>query len=200
MLVILGINRPTNGKVMISGLLPLETFRMWPGAVSYVPQNTSLIKGSIRENISIGFHKNFFTDKILWEVLEKAQLKEFVQNMPGKLNADLMEIGSNLSGGQRQRLGIARALITNPKILILDEATNALDEQTENQIITVLRQLTENITVILVAHKLSTIRKADEIVYFESGSKIITGGFEEIMNHSENFTKVVKLSDNDRID
>jgi ATP-binding cassette subfamily C protein len=198
--LILGINRPTNGKVMISGLLPLETFRMWPGAVSYVPQNTSLIKGSIRENISIGFHKNFFTDKILWEVLEKAQLKEFVQNMPGKLNADLMEIGSNLSGGQRQRLGIARALVTNPKILILDEATNALDEQTENQIITVLRQLTENITVILVAHKLATIRKADEIVYFESGSKIITGGFEEIMNYSENFIKVVKLSDNDRID
>lgn len=198
--LILGINRPTSGKVMISGLLPLETFRIWPGAVSYVPQNTSLIKGTIRENISIGFHKNFFTDKILWEVLEKAQLKEFVESMPGKLNADLMEIGSNLSGGQRQRLGIARALVTNPQILILDEATNALDEHTENQIITVLRELTKNITVILVAHKLSTIRKADEIVYIESGSKIITGGFDEIMNHSENFTKVVKLSDNNRLD
>jgi ABC-type bacteriocin/lantibiotic exporter with double-glycine peptidase domain len=195
--LILGINQPKQGTIKISGLSPRDAFKKWPGAVSYVPQNAAMIKGTIRENISIGFAKKFFNDEILWKVLERAQLKEFVETLPGKLEADLLEIGSNLSGGQRQRLGIARALVTNPKILILDEATSALDGSTENEIISTLQSLTDSVTVILVAHRFSTIRVADELVYIENGKKIISGSFDKIRTESDNFNRVFNLVETD---
>jgi ABC-type bacteriocin/lantibiotic exporter with double-glycine peptidase domain len=195
--LILGINQPKQGVIKISGLSPRESFRKWPGAVSYVPQNVAMIKGTIRENISIGFSDKFFSDEILWNVLERAQLKEFVETLPKKLDANLLEIGSNLSGGQRQRLGIARALVTNPKILILDEATSALDGSTENEIISTLQSLKDSVTVILVAHRFSTVRVADELVYIESGKEIISGSFDKIRRESNNFKKIFNLSEID---
>jgi ABC-type bacteriocin/lantibiotic exporter with double-glycine peptidase domain len=195
--LILGINQPKRGTIKISGLSPRDAFKKWPGAVSYVPQNAAMIKGTIRENISIGFAEKFFSDEILWKVLERAQLKEFVETLPGKLEANLLEIGSNLSGGQRQRLGIARALVTNPKILILDEATSALDGGTENEIISTLQSLTDSVTVILVAHRFSTIRVADELVYIENGKKIISGSFDKIRTESDNFNRVFNLVETD---
>jgi ABC-type bacteriocin/lantibiotic exporter with double-glycine peptidase domain len=195
--LILGINQPKQGIIKISGLSPRDAFKKWPGAVSYVPQNAAMIKGTIRENISIGFTEKFFSDETLWKVLERAQLKEFVETLPGKLEADLLEIGSNLSGGQRQRLGIARALVTNPKILILDEATSALDGGTENEIISTLQSLTDSVTVILVAHRFSTIRVADELVYIENGKKIISGSIDKIRTESDNFNRVFNLAETD---
>ena len=193
--LILGINQPKRGTIKISGLSPRDAFKKCPGAVSYVPQNVAMIKGTIRENISIGFAEKFFSDEMLWKVLERAQLKEFVKTLPGKLEANLLEIGSNLSGGQRQRLGIARALVTNPKILILDEATSALDGGTENEIISTLQSLTDSVTVILVAHRFSTIRVADELVYIESGNKIISGSFNKIKKESDNFNRIFNLTE-----
>jgi ABC-type bacteriocin/lantibiotic exporter with double-glycine peptidase domain len=195
--LILGINQPKQGTIKISGLSPRDAFKKWPGAVSYVPQNAAMIKGTIRENISIGFTEKFFSDETLWNVLERAKLKEFVEALPGKLEANLLEIGSNLSGGQRQRLGIARALVTNPKILILDEATSALDGGTENEIISTLQSLTDSVTVILVAHRFSTIRVADELVYIENGKKIISGSFDKIRTESDNFNRVFNLVETD---
>ena len=100
-----------------------------------------------------------------------------------------------MSGGQRQRLGIARALVTNPKILILDEATSALDGGTENEIISTLQSLTDSVTVILVAHRFSTIRVADELVYIESGNKIISGSFNKIKKESDNFNRIFNLTE-----
>jgi ABC-type multidrug transport system fused ATPase/permease subunit len=195
--LILGVNQPKQGTIKISGLSPRDAFKKWPGAVSYVPQNVAMIKGTIRENISIGFTGKFFSDEILWKVLERAQLKEFVETLPRKLEADLLEIGSNLSGGQRQRLGIARALVTNPKILILDEATSALDGGTENEIISTLKSLTDSVTIILVAHRFSTIRAADELVYIENGEKIISGNFDKIRKESDSFNRVFNLAGTD---
>ncbi len=193
--LILGINQPNQGTIKISGLSPRDAFKKWPGAVSYVPQNAAMIRGTIRENICIGFTEKFFHDEILWSVLERAKLKEFVEGLPGKLDANLLEVGSNLSGGQRQRLGIARALVTNPKILILDEATSALDGGTENEIISTLQSLANSVTIILVAHRFSTIKVADELVYIENGRKIISGSFDTIKRESNNFKKIFNLSD-----
>jgi ABC-type multidrug transport system fused ATPase/permease subunit len=195
--LLLGIHQPKSGVIKISGLSPRESFRKWPGAVSYVPQNVAMIKGTIRENISIGFSDKFFSDEILWNVLERAQLKEFVESLPKKLEANLLEVGSNLSGGQRQRLGIARALVTNPKILILDESTSALDGSTENEIISTLQSLSDSVTVILVAHRFSTVRVADELVYIESGKEIISGSFDEIKKESNNFKMIFNLPETD---
>jgi ATP-binding cassette, subfamily B, bacterial PglK len=195
--LILGITQPKQGVIKISGLSPHESFRKWPGAVSYVPQDVEMIKGTIRENISIGFSEKFFSDEILWNALKRAQLKEFVETLPKKLDANLLEIGSNLSGGQRQRLGIARALVTNPKILILDEATSALDGSTENELISTLQSLKASVTVILVAHRFSTVRVADELVYIESGKEIISGSFDKIRSESNNFKKIFNLSEID---
>jgi ABC-type multidrug transport system fused ATPase/permease subunit len=191
--VILGIINPTSGHVKISGLSPLGAIDKWPGAIGYVPQNTIISQGSIKSNITLGYPEQTFSDQLIWEVVEMAQLKDFVLSLPNGLDTVVGEMGQKISGGQRQRLGIARALITKPKLLILDEATSSLDSQVENSITESINSLSGSLTTIVIAHRLSTVRNSDLVVFLENGKVVSTGSFEHVKNSVPNFDMQAKL-------
>jgi ABC-type multidrug transport system fused ATPase/permease subunit len=184
--VLIGALDPQGGTVAVSGMKPRDTFSIWPGAVSYVPQDSPVINGTIKENICLGFPENEIRDEYCWDSLKIARLDDFVKSLPNHLATYVGDRGTRLSGGQRQRLGIARALITKPKLLILDEATSSLDGVTESEISESLRGLKGQITLIVIAHRLSTVVNADRIYFMERGLVKGVGTFEELKrNHSE---------------
>ena len=187
--ILLGIYEPNSGGVSISGLSPLEAFKKWPGATSYVPQNIAIIMGTIKDNIALGLNPKNFSDELYWSALERAQLSDFVRSLPGQLNNFVGDQGSQLSGGQRQRLGIARALFTNPKLLVLDEATSSLDVETELAIANVVKSLSGKTTVVTIAHRLSSVRNSDKILYMDSGKIIAEGKFEELRSKVTDFDR-----------
>ena len=123
------------------------------------------------------------------ETFTESELEDFVKSVEGQLDYLVGENGSNLSGGQRQRLGIARALLSQPKLIILDEATSALDSETENKISEAISRLKGKSTIVVVAHRLSTVRKADTVLYLEGGCIVDSGTFEELKNKNSNFQK-----------
>ena len=188
--VLLGALDPQEGTVDISGMQPRSTFSMWPGAVSYVPQDSPVINGTIKENLCLGYPVDEISDEYCWESLKIARLDDFVKSLPNHLVTHVGDRGTRLSGGQRQRLGIARALITNPKLLILDEATSSLDGVTESEISESLRGLKGQVTLIVIAHRLSTVVNADRIYFMEKGVVKGVGTFEELKrNHPEFLTQ-----------
>ena len=191
--ILLGILQPDEGRVLISGMAPLDAFAKWPGAVSYVPQDVVITSGTIRQNVSLGFPISEASDELVYEALAVANLDEFVKGLPDKLETHVGERGAKLSGGQRQRLGIARAMFTKPKLLVLDEATSSLDVETEENISNSINALKGNTTVILIAHRLSTVRKADLVVYLEEGKAISSGNFDEVRKSIRNFDNQAKL-------
>jgi len=178
--LILGIFDPTSGEVEISGLDPISAFHKWPGATAYVPQNISIIMGTIRQNIALGLNSSEYDDQKYWSALERAQLDEFVRALPDGLDHFVGDQGSQLSGGQRQRLGIARALFTKPKLLVLDEATSALDVETEQAIADVIKSLSGECTVITIAHRISSVRTSDRILYIDNGVCVAEGKFDDL--------------------
>jgi ABC-type multidrug transport system fused ATPase/permease subunit len=191
--LILGVLKPTSGEIRIGGLSPLETIKKFPGAIAYVPQDVQISNGTIRSNICLGFEISEINDESVWSTLEKAQLSEFVTTLPSKIDSKIGDKGSKLSGGQRQRLGVARALITNPKLLVLDEATSALDGETELNISEAITSLRGQVTVILIAHRLSSIRKCDQIFYLEKGEIKAKGNFDQIRELIPDFNKQAEL-------
>jgi ABC-type multidrug transport system fused ATPase/permease subunit len=191
--LILGVLKPTSGGIKIGGFTPLETINTFPGAIAYVPQDVQISNGTIRSNICLGFETSEIKDELIWSALEKAQLSDFVSSLPARLDSKIGDRGSKLSGGQRQRLGIARALITDPKLLVLDEATSALDGETELNISEAITKLRGQVTVILIAHRLSSIRDCDQIFYLEAGEIKSKGNFEEIRQLVPDFNKQAEL-------
>jgi ABC-type multidrug transport system fused ATPase/permease subunit len=191
--VILGILDPSEGEVTISGMPPLQAIRSWPGAVAYVPQETFILSGTISSNVSLSYPDGTFKESQIWKSLEVSQLGDFVRNLPSQISTIVDDQGSSLSGGQRQRLGIARALITGPRLLILDEATSALDGETEANISAAIQSLKGEVTVILIAHRLSTVRQADQVVYLENGKVVSVGTFDEVRSSVPNFNNQAKL-------
>jgi ATP-binding cassette, subfamily B, bacterial PglK len=191
--ILLGILTPTDGYVEISGLAPLDAIEMWPGAISYVPQNVAIVKGTIKDNVALGFPGNLASEALVWNALNRSALATFVDNLPMGLESEVGEFGANLSGGQRQRLGIARALFTQPKLIVLDEATSAMDGETESDITDALLDLRGKSTVILIAHRLSTVREADLVVYMAEGKIMATGTFDEVRSKVPDFDRQAKL-------
>ena len=192
--IILGVITPINGEVLISGYSPSEVVSKWPGSVSYVPQNVYISNSTIRENVSLGFPHEVATDELVYEALRIAQLDSFVKELPLGLETVVGEHGAKLSGGQRQRLGIARAVFTHPKLLILDEATSSLDGQTEAEITASINALKGSTTVLVIAHRLSTVRNADAIIYMENGKIIAKGSFNEVRSLVPGFEIQAKLA------
>jgi len=178
--LILGLLTPSAGSILISDQTPNETIRKWPGSIGYVPQDVFIQNSSVKENICLGFDPNTVPDQLVWEALKVADLSDFIETLDGQLSYKISDAGKNLSGGQRQRLGIARALLTKPKIILLDEATSALDAETENRVSESIIKLKGDCTVILIAHRLSVVRKADMIYYIDKGKIVNQGTFEQL--------------------
>ncbi len=191
--VMLGILEPDSGIVTISGLTPLAAISNWPGAIAYVPQDVLVTKGTVRENVALGYPLEAATDELVNDAIRIASLTEFVTELPDGLDTYLGERGAKISGGQRQRIGIARALFTKPRLLILDEATSALDGNTEENISTEIQNLKGSTTIILIAHRLSTVRDADLVLYMDQGKIVARGTFEEVRNSVADFERQAKL-------
>ena len=191
--VLLGVLEPDLGSIHISGMKPLDAISRWPGAIAYVPQDVLVINGTIRENVSLGYPLRAATDDLVSDAVRIASLTDFVSAFPEGLDASLGERGGKISGGQRQRIGIARALFTKPKLLVLDEATSALDGDTEESISADIQKLKGSTTVILIAHRLSTVRDADLVLYMDKGEIIARGTFEEVRNSVPDFDRQAKL-------
>jgi ABC-type multidrug transport system fused ATPase/permease subunit len=191
--LILGVLEPDSGQILISGMAASEVAKKWPGALSYVPQDVMISNGTFLSNVKLGFPADAGTHDLVEEAIETAQLKEFIDGLPEGLESKVGDRGTSLSGGQRQRLGIARALFTKPKLLVLDEATSALDGETEANISAAIGALKGEVTVILIAHRLSTVRGADKVVYLEAGKIIAAGTFDEVRNLVPNFDRQASL-------
>ncbi len=191
--LILGVLEPDSGEVLISGAPPREAVVRWPGAIAYIPQSVGLTEGTVRENVALGLPDLAIDDELVWEALERAHLAEFLRDTREGLHTVIGERGVRLSGGQRQRLGIARALYTRPRLLVLDEATSALDAETEQAITETLRELEGEVTTITIAHRLATIRFADEVVFMRHGVIEARGSFEEVRASTPDFERQAHL-------
>ena len=191
--VLLGVLLPNSGSVLISGLTPQLAVAKWPGAVSYVPQDVVMASATIRENVALGYPKDLATDDLVISALKVAHLDKFVSELPQGLETHVGEHGTLISGGQRQRLGIARAMFTRPLLLVLDEATSSLDGETEAAISEAIHELRGSTTVVMIAHRLSTVRNADLVVYMAEGKILATGTFDEVRESIPDFDRQAKL-------
>ena len=192
--LILGLILPQEGSVEIGGVPPSVAARLWPGGMGYVPQQAFISNSSIRRNIALGVPPQDVSDDLVWEALEKAHLFEFIRSLDRGLDTFVGEHGVRLSGGQKQRLGLARALYSPPKLLVLDEATSALDTETEQSIATTMARLRGEVTTIVIAHRLATVRGSDQVIYLESGRLAAKGTFDQVRQQSESFNRQAILS------
>ena len=190
---ILGINHPTSGNIKISGLSASLAIEKWAGAIAYVPQDGHIKNSRIRDNVTYGFQDHEVPNSKILRALDLAQLSKLISSLPQGLDYQVGEEGAKLSGGEKQRLYIARALITNPKLLILDESTSALDGETESLITDFLDKLKGSTTVISIAHRLSSVRRADRIIYLDGGKIRATGTFDEVRLEVPDFDRQAKL-------
>ncbi|CAN2170983.1 MdlB ABC-type multidrug transport system, ATPase and permease components [Candidatus Nanopelagicaceae bacterium] len=191
--LLLGVVEIHSGSVLISGETPQNAIRKWPGGMAYVPQDIVIVNGTVRSNLAIGFPVEIAPDDKCWEALDAAQLREYIETLPHGLDSSINEDGSNLSGGQRQRLGIARALFTKPRLLVLDEATSSLDARTEQEVSNSIQSLKGRLTLVTVAHRLSTVRNADLVLYIQDGKVIARGTFEQVREQVKDFDEQAML-------
>jgi ABC-type multidrug transport system fused ATPase/permease subunit len=191
--ILLGVLEPQMGEVLISGKTPAQASKLWPGAIAYVPQDTAIASGTIRENVALGYPREVATDDLVLNALKVAGLDTFIHSLKDGIDTVVGERGTKISGGQRQRLGIARAMFTKPALLVLDEATSALDGETELQVSDAIRTLRGSTTVILIAHRLSTVRDADKVVYMADGRIVASGTFEEVRTQVPDFDRQAVL-------
>jgi len=167
--IILGIYTPDAGSILADGKDIREEMDAWHRSIGYIPQTIYLIDDTIRANIAFGIPEKEIDDAKVWDALEQAKLADFVREQPEGLDSNIGESGVKLSGGQRQRIGIARALYGDPELLIMDEATSALDNETESAVMDAIYHLSGKVTMIVIAHRLTTIKNCDEIYRIQSG-------------------------------
>ena len=178
--VILGVLIPQEGSVQLGTVAPQQLIESAPGSVAYVPQSVGLVSGSVRDNVALGLPRGAIADELVWMALERAHVADAIRDMRSGLDTSIGEDGVKLSGGQRQRVGIARAFLLNPSVLVMDEATSALDSETEAAITQVVNELHGHVTVVIVAHRLSTVRDVDQVAYMEDGRIVDRGTFDEV--------------------
>jgi len=191
--LILGILSPTSGTVKISSLTPQDAIKKWPGAISYVPQVVNLTDTSLFGNVTRGFDEEFFSKHQVQQAIEFAQLGNLSEDLLLSGDGNLGFSGSRLSGGQRQRVGIAHAMVTNPRILVLDEATSALDGETEEAVKQSIDLIRGRTSILIVAHRLSTVRDADQVIYLRDGEIAASGTFEEVRKEIPDFDRQAEL-------
>lgn len=190
--MMLGLHKPNKGNLVIDDIvIDSENLSEWKNIIGYVPQQIFLTDATIEENIAFGIPKELINFEQVKNAARLASIEDFIVNeLPNKYQTMVGERGVRLSGGQRQRIGIARALYTNPKVLILDEATSSLDNLTESFIISALEKLNGKCTIVIVAHRFSTIQRCDKIVVLANGKVVSEGKFEELAINSTEFKKL----------
>ena len=191
--LLFGLLSPEDGEVLIGGVPARAALKIWPGECGYVPQNVMMHKGSVMSNLLMGLERSEKVEKRAEELLKMVNMHETVMTLDGGYDATIDERGGNLSGGQRQRLGIARALMTNPRILVMDESTSMLDATSENIITDALLNLREKVTLIVIAHRLSTVKSAERLFYIDDGKIRAEGNFESLRNQVQDFDIQAKL-------
>ena len=190
--LILGLLTPTRGVISSQGKDVNTDLPSWYQKIGYVPQDPYLGNGTLREAVAFGIPKYIDDERVLY-CLELAELMPVVETLENGINTPIGENGNRLSGGQRQRVGIARAMYRNPSLLIMDEATSALDNETEHKITQTINRISQEITVIIVAHRLSTVRNVDQLVYLSQGRIANKGTFKEVQAANEEFANLVRL-------
>ncbi|WP_341954149.1 ABC transporter ATP-binding protein [Salinibacterium sp. TMP30] len=191
--ILLGLLVPSDGSIELDGE-PLENvLASWRARVGYVPQDVAIFEGSIAQNVALVWNTDFDAERVE-SALRRAQLWTTVESRPEGMNSAVGERGMSLSGGQRQRLGIARALYSDPLILVLDEATSALDTKTESDVAAAIRSLRGEITIVSVAHRLSTIRDNDQVCFMQDGRVVAVGTFEELVAQVPEFAEQAALA------
>ena len=183
--VMLGLLEPQSGSVLINGQDISQVKTAWQKSIGYIPQTIFLMDDSLRRNIAIGIADNEIDEGAVREALKSAQLEDFVASLPEGLDTVVGERGVRLSGGQRQRIGIARALYHRPSVLVLDEATSSLDTETEHEVMKAVQALQGDKTVIIVAHRLSTVEYCDRLYRLDAGRIVDEGTFDDVMNRSQ---------------
>jgi len=191
--IILGILKPDSGSVTIAGVDSQAAIKRWPGAISYLPQDIFLTVGTVQSNIAFGFEETTLNSKYFGNAVKIAQLDSILQSLPLGSLTPVSDRGENFSGGQRQRIGIARALYTNPKLIVFDEVTSALDSETENAFTDALQELKGKVTIIMIAHRLSSVLQANRIYYMEAGKIVAQGTFDELKAKNENFARQAEI-------
>lgn len=191
--LVLGLLRPSQGTIECGGRPILDDLSGWYAGLGVVPQDVFLMNASIASNIAFGASADAIDRTRLREVVALAQLEDLIEELPHGLDTLVGERGVRLSGGQRQRLGLARALYPRPRVLVLDEATSALDNSTEHEIADTLTHLKGQMTIIIVAHRLSTVRDADRLLFLHAGRIDAQGTFGEVRRASAEFARLVEL-------
>jgi ABC-type multidrug transport system fused ATPase/permease subunit len=183
--IMLGLLEPQSGSVLINGQSIEDAKQSWQKQIGYIPQTIFLMDDSLRRNIALGIADSEIDEVAIREALKSAQLEDFVASLPEGLDTVVGERGVRLSGGQRQRIGIARALYHRPSVLVLDEATSSLDTETEHGVMQAVQALQGDKTVIIVAHRLSTVEYCDRLYRLDAGRIVDEGTFDEVMNRSQ---------------
>jgi ATP-binding cassette subfamily C protein len=193
--LILGLLKQKSGKIDFNGKALQHNLTRWRSLIGYVPQAITLIDANIRENVALGIEGDKINDEKVWSVLKEAKLDVFVKDLTEQLGTFIGENGIRLSGGQRQRLGLARALYRDPEVLIFDEATSALDVETEKRITREIMKLSGKRTLIIVAHRISTIKDCDVIYYLKDGKIMNSGRFKELKELNKDFRNLAMHSE-----
>lgn len=191
--LLLGLHQPDAGRITVDGTEIAQVLPEWHRHLGLVPQEVYLLDSTLRENIAFGERHDEIDEGRLAAAIRGAQLDDFVAALPMGLETQVGERGVRLSGGQRQRIGIARALYPAPQLLVLDEATSALDNETERRIAETIGQLHGKVSVVMVAHRLSTVRECDQIVFLHDGKVAATGTFSELEAQNAEFARLVEL-------
>lgn len=185
--VVLGLLTPSEGEILVDGENIQNNIDGWQRQIGYIPQSIYLSDDTIRCNIAFGMPKEQIDEQKVWSAVEAAQLKELIDSLPEKLDTLVGDRGIRLSGGQRQRIGIARALYPDPKVIIMDEATAALDNETEREFSKALERFSGEKTIITIAHRLTTVKNCDRLYLIEKGKILCSGTYDELLCQSSEF-------------
>ena len=191
--LVLGLHTPRSGSISVDGSDIRTRMVSWQRSIGLVPQDVYLLDDTLRANIAFGEAPDKVDEERLRQAVSRAQLDPLVAQLSHGLDTYAGERGVRISGGQRQRIGIARALYGRPSVLILDEATSALDNETERRVTEIIDSLRGSLTIIVVAHRLSTVRDCDQVVFLDQGTVEAAGSFEDVRRASDTFAHLVRL-------
>ena len=191
--VLMGLLSPQEGQVLVDGRDVTRHQQPWRRIVGYVPQSITMIDDTLRNNVAFGMEPSRIDDAQIWNVLHLARIDAFVRALPDGLDTMLGERGVRLSGGQRQRVGVARALYRDPEVLVLDEATSALDNEIERQMTEAIETLHGKMTVIVIAHRLTTVERCNRLILLRDGAIVDDGTFGELVARSQSFREMARL-------